>query len=286
MPVKDYYKILGVSENATEEEIKKAYRKLAKQYHPDMNPGDKTAEAKFKEINEANEVLSNKEKRARYDQMRKYSESGFDFSSFGRGAGAGTGYQGKYQGINFDFSDIFSDLFSGKQRGFSSDISDIFDMFFDFGRERKKQRYYEDNEEYQKNLDITTRVNLKSDIAKKGGNIILKFPREEVCSRCNGSGVETTSAQSTCSMCGGRGMVQFSQGGFIISKTCPRCGGRGVYGIPCKKCNGKGEETNEIKLKINIPKGIKSGTKLRIKNQGKMDENGRRGDLYVIVNLK
>ncbi len=278
MPIKDYYKILGVNENATEDEIKKAFRKLAKQYHPDMNPGDKSAEAKFKEINEAHEVLSNKEKRAKYDQMRKYSSSGFDFSSFGRG-------QGSPYESNFDFSDLFSDIFSGRKRtGFTSDISSIFDMFFDFGRGKSKTGFYED-EGTKKNLDITTRIKLKSEIAKKGGEIIIKFPREEKCERCSGSGFEKTSDSQICPMCGGGGMLQFSQAGFIISKTCPRCGGRGKTTIACRNCGGSGLGTKTAKIKVKIPPGIKNNTKLRIKNQGNSDNSGRRGDLYVIVNI-
>ncbi len=278
MPVKDYYKILGVNENATEDEIKKAFRKLAKQYHPDMNPGDKSAEAKFKEINEAHEVLSNKEKRARYDQMRKYSDSGFDFS-YAKRPGQSYNYQG-----NFDFSDIFSDLFSGKRKtGFTSDISSIFDMFFDFGESKRKTRFYDDEKE---NLDLTTKINLKSDIAKKGGEIILKFQRLEKCEKCDGTGSEKIHFDEVCPMCGGKGLIEFSQGGFIISKTCPRCGGRGKATKVCKNCGGNGLETKEAKIKLKIPANIKNNTKLRIKNQGNSDTEGRRGDLYVIINIK
>ncbi len=279
MPIKDYYKILGVNENATEDEIKKAFRKLAKQYHPDMKPGDKSAESKFKEINEAHEVLSNKEKRMKYDQMRKYSSSGFDFSSSGKRQG--TTYES-----NFDFSDLFSDIFSGRKKtGFTSDISSVFDMFFDFGRGKSRTGFYED-EETQKNLDIITRINLKSEIAKKGGEIIIKFPREEKCDRCSGSGFEKVSDNQICPMCGGSGMLQFSQAGFMISKTCPRCGGRGKVSIPCRNCGGSGLETKTVKIRVKIPANIKNNTKLRIKNQGNSDISGRRGNLYVIVNVK
>lgn len=279
MPIKDYYKILGVNENATEEEIKKAFRKLAKQYHPDMNPGDKSAEAKFKEINEAHEVLSNKEKRAKYDQMRKYSSSGFDFSSAGRQGFGSAGYD------NFDFSDLFSDIFSGRKKtGFTSDISSIFDMFFDFGGSGSKRETFYENEE--KNLDITTRINIKPDLAKKGGEIILKFNRDEKCDRCNGSGFEKTSGNEICPMCNGKGMIQFSQAGFVISKTCPRCGGRGRTTITCRNCKGQGTETQIAKIKVKIPANIKNNTKLRIKGQGNSDASGRRGDLYIVINIK
>ncbi|MCX8094477.1 MAG: DnaJ domain-containing protein [Candidatus Goldbacteria bacterium] len=280
MPVKDYYKILGVKENATDEEIKKAFRNLAKQYHPDANPGNKQAEEKFKEINEAYEVLSNKQKRAQYEQLRNAQARGFDFSNMG----GGTDFS-SFGG--FDFTNIFSDLFSGKRTKTSGGFEDIFDMFFS-KRDRGFSTSYDEDSYGEKGTDVTVRIEIPFALALEGGETIIKVPRTVDCGRCNATGVEPGSSIIVCPMCSGTGQLQYSQGGFIISKICPRCGGKGKQPKQyCRQCNGSGvvEEIKQIRVKI--PAGVKDGDKIKIKEQGNMNSsNKRRGDLYVIFAVK
>lgn len=281
MPVKDYYKILGVRENASDEEIKKAFRNLAKQYHPDANPGNKQAEEKFKEINEAYEVLSNKQKRAQYEQLRNAQARGFDFSNMGAGNTDFSSFGG------FDFTNIFSDLFSGRKSKTGSGFEDIFDMFFS-KRDRGFSTYYDEDSYGEKGTDITVRIEIPFALALEGGETIIKVPRTIDCSRCNATGVEPGSSIVVCPMCGGRGTLQYSQGGFVISKVCPRCSGKGKMPKQyCRQCNGTGvvEEIKQIKIKI--PAGVKDGDKIKIKEQGNMNSsNKKRGDLYVLFAVK
>lgn len=280
MPVKDYHKILGVREDASDAEIKKAFRALAKQYHPDTNPGNKQAEEKFKEINEAYEVLSNKQKRAQYEQLKNAQARGFDFSQSGSGAGFSS------SGV-FDFTNIFSDLFSGRENRKSGGFEDIFDMFFSKGGRGFSTSYDEDSYG-ERGTDVTVRIEIPFALALEGGETIIKVPRTVDCLRCNATGVEPGSAIVVCPMCGGKGSLQYSQGGFIISKVCPRCGGKGKQPKQyCKQCKGSGtiEEIRQIRVKI--PAGVKDGDKIRIKEQGNMNSsNKKRGDLYVIFAVK
>jgi len=287
MPIKDYYKTLGVSEKATEQEIKTAFRKLAKEYHPDRNPGNKAAEARFKEISEANEALSNKDKRAKYDQMKTAQASGFDFSNYsGRQPGAGSAYQG-----NVDMSDIF-EMFSGRKgkgasQGFGG-VGDIFDMFINRGnRNPFGAEGYEDIEEEEAS-DVTVRIKIPFELAFKGGETIIKVPHHVACSKCDGSGNEPGYGAQPCPMCKGQGAIQFSQGGYIISKVCPRCSGRGQSaGRACSVCQGTGEEHETSKIRVKIPEGAYDGMKIRSKGHGNENpETKARGDLYVIFNIK
>lgn len=279
MPVKDYYKILGVREDATDAEIKKAFRNLAKQYHPDINPGNKQAEEKFKEINEAYEVLTNKQKREQYEQLRNAQARGFDFSQ----AGSGTDFS-SFGG--FDFTNIF-DFFSGRKRKTSGGFENIFDMFFS-KRDRGFSTSYDENSYGEKGTDITVRVEIPFALAMEGGEMIVKVPRTVDCFRCNGTGVEPGSPIVVCPMCGGKGTLEYSQGGFIISKVCPRCSGKGK--LPkqyCRQCNGAGTIEEIKKIRIKIPAGVKNGDKIKIKEQGNMNStNKKRGDLYVIFAVK
>jgi len=303
VPVKDYYNILGVSKGASENEIKSAYRKLAKKYHPDLNPGNKQAEEKFKEINEAYEVLTDKDKKWKYEQLRDAEAKGYDFSNFRPGAGGGgAGWQGFSPGgrggAQFDMSDILGDLFSGRgqRQGQTQDFGgfgDIFDMFFGSGAQGARSRYSgfenEDVEEDdQVSGDVTVRMKIPLELSLKGGEAIVNVPRMETCGECEGSGVEAGAKVSVCQTCGGRGTIQFSQGGFIINKTCPRCGGKGTLTTkPCKKCGGSGTIEEIKKIKIKIPEGIKDGTKIKIKNQGhNRPHQDLRGDLYVIFKVE
>lgn len=284
MPLKDYYKTLGVSEKASDADIKSAFRKLAKEYHPDRNPGNRDAEAKFKEINEAHEHLSNKEKRARYDQMKDAAARGYDFSGMGGGARPGQGGYTQYNG-NVDMSDIF-EMFSGKkgaggfQGGFGGGLGDIFDMFMNQGRGAQQE------EAPQISPDVTVRIVIPFNLALNGGETIIKVPRQGACAHCSGTGSESGSGSQVCPMCSGRGMIQFAQGNYILSKTCPRCGGRGrIAGAECRQCNGTSVNEETAKIRVKIPEGTENGLKIKIKGQGN-EINGKKGNLFVIFNVK
>jgi len=277
--MKDYYKILGVSENASDDEIKKAYRKLAKKYHPDVNSGDKHAEAKFKEVSEAHDTLSDKNKRSQYDQMRKY---GAGFGGF-EGARPGGGFRGG-QGVRFeDLSSIF-----GQSGGFGS-FADIFSSIFGDniggfgGLGGFKQQFGP-----RKGTDLYTDVVIPFATAVKGGKAKLRLNTTESCPVCNGSGVKPGSSQTTCPDCGGRGTITFTQGNFAVSRPCPRCLGHGVIsGDPCGNCRGSGSITRPRTVTIKIAPGTENRTKIRLKGLGNPGTNGGPpGDLYLRVTVK
>jgi molecular chaperone DnaJ len=243
----DFYDILGVTRSATEEEIKKAYRKLALTYHPDRNHGDKEAEEKFKEINQAYEILGDPEKRARFDQFGSTDQSG-SFYDFGFGR-------------NFDdiFGDLFSDFFGGTQRK--------------RGRKGEDLRY---------NLEI------EFEDAVFGVEKELEIPKETRCPVCGGSKLEPGFQPVICKSCSGKGQVRYSQGFFTINKTCEYCGGEGhVIKNPCKSCKGKGFIRTKRNLKINVPAGVDTGTRLKVRGEGVQGHNDTvAGDLYVVLKVK
>ena len=245
---RDYYEVLGVSRQATDDEIKKAYRTLAKKYHPDLNPGDKEAEAKFKEAGEAYEVLSNAEKRRRYDQ---FGFAGVD-PSYAAGAG-GYGGAGGAQGFGFDdIGDIFESFFGGG--GFSG--------FGGSTRTRNPNAPIKGS-----NVEITIPLSFME--AVKGCQKTITIKRLEVCSDCGGTGAEKGSAMETCPDCHGSGQVTVQQrtpfGVMQTVRTCPHCGGKGrIIKNPCKKCGGKGRVRVTRKLDINIPAGIDDGQTLDV----------------------
>jgi molecular chaperone DnaJ len=280
-----------VTEKAGAEEIKKAYRTLAKKYHPDANPGNKEAEEKFKEINEANEVLSDNDKRSKYDQVKDASARGYDFSQRG-GARPGANPRGYSTGGEFDFGDIFSG--GGRQgAGMGQDtgggFEDIFDMFFNQGPKRGFSQEADPVEgRGEKGQDVTVRIDIPFSLAMEGGETIIKVPRAVDCQRCRGTGSEPGAKIEACPSCGGEGTMHFSQGGFMINKTCPRCGGKGTITTEhCRVCGGSGE-THEIKkIRIFIPIGAADGDKIRVKGEGNMRSwNKQRGDLYVIFKVE
>ncbi|MCF8000323.1 MAG: molecular chaperone DnaJ [Halanaerobiales bacterium] len=254
---KDYYDILGVSKDASQKEIKKAYRKLAKKYHPDTNDGDEKSSEKFKEISEAYEILSDPEKRKRYDQ---YGHSGIGEDDF-----------------NFD------DFARGGFGGFE----DIFDMFFGGGRGGRSRRRGP-----QRGRDLQYKLQISFEEAAFGAEKQITIPRTEVCPECDGSGAESSSDVKTCPKCNGQGQIRVTQqtpfGRFAQTKTCDRCGGSGeIVKNPCSNCNGTGKVQRRRQLTINIPAGVNDGSKLRMAGEGEAGEKGAAsGDLYIIIQVQ
>jgi len=252
---KDYYEILGVNKNATDAELKKAYRKLAMQYHPDRNPGNTEAENKFREISEAYRILSDGTKRAQYDQYgRVFDENGGGFG------GGGGGFSGET---------IFEEFFG-----------DVFGDFFGSTGNTKRTRRPQKGRSIQIDIDITFME------AAFGCDKELEVPKTENCSRCEGSGAEPEGME-TCSTCGGRGTIQRRQGLFAISTTCNNCGGTGqVIKEVCTECKGAGTHRTKNKINIKIPAGVESGMTLRVGGKGDDGMNGGpAGDLYVEINV-
>ncbi len=264
---RDYYEVLGVNKGASDDEIKKAYRKTAKKYHPDLNPDNPEAEAKFKECNEAYEVLSDPDKKARYDQ---FGHAGVD-PNFGAGNGFGGGFGGDGFGFDgdIDLGDIFSSFFGG---GFGGG-----------GRNPNAP---------QRGRDIQSSVSLTFEEAAKGCKKTIEVMRVMDCSECGGSGSAKGSSPQTCPDCGGRGVVSVQQrtplGVMSTQRTCSRCGGTGkIITNPCSKCNGKGKVRMKKKIDINIPAGIDNNQVVNVRGFGNDGSNGGpAGDLKVVVNIK
>ncbi len=260
---RDYYDVLGVNKGASDDEIKKAYRKVAKQYHPDLHPGDKEAEAKFKEANEAYEILSDSTKRSQYDQ--------FGHAAFEQG-GAG-GYGGGFSGFeDFDISDIFGSFFGGG-----------------FGGSRRSSRQ---NNGPRRGGDISERIVLTFEEAAFGVKKQIKIYRVEDCDECKGLGTKEKDGKKTCPACGGSGQVKNVQrspfGQFVNVTTCRNCNGTGqVITNPCSKCKGKGKVKKARNVDINIPAGIDSGETVSFRGLGDFGHNGGpKGDLLVTVVIK
>lgn len=265
MAKRDYYEVLGVPRGASKDDIKKAYRKVAVANHPDRNPGDKTAEERFKEATEAYEVLADDSKRQAYDQ--------FGFAGVEGMAGAGAGAQG-YSHAFHDFEDIFGDL-----GGFGS----IFDQFFGGGRRRGGRR-----ESVQRGSDLRYDLSIAFKDAVFGTKAEVSYPKEISCDRCSGSGSEPGSGSKTCPTCGGAGQVRRSSGFFSIASTCPTCNGEGtIVEKPCAKCGGSGLLKKNQKINVTIPAGVEDGRRIRIPEQGDAGpRGGPPGDLYVVIRVK
>ena len=257
MAKRDYYEVLGVNKNATDEEIKKAYRKIAMANHPDTHPDDKDAEERFKEASEAYEILSNKEKRANYDQF------GF--------AGVEGGAQG-YQNVYRDFSDIFG----------VGGFGDIFETFFGGGASSRRQGGAA-GAQRGSSLQYNVTVDFKD--AAFGTKVDVSYSHDEVCDTCGGTGGTGT---RTCPSCGGRGQVTRGNGFFQMASTCPSCGGTGrVIDNPCSSCHGSGVKRKQEKLSVSIPQGSDNGTKLVLRGKGNAGKNGGpAGDLIIYVNVR
>ncbi|NND69670.1 MAG: molecular chaperone DnaJ [Halioglobus sp.] len=251
MSKRDYYEVLGVSKSTDEKEIKKAYRRVAMKYHPDRNPDDPDADAKFKEATEAYEVLADKEKRAAYDQ---FGHAGVD-PNMGGGFGAGGG----------SFSDIFGDVFG--------------DIFGGGGRGRGGP---------QRGSDLRYTLDISLEDAVRGTTVEIRVPTLNTCDTCDGSGAKPGTSPTTCGTCGGAGQVRMQQGLFQVQQTCPSCRGRGrTITDPCTTCHGQGRTEKNKTLSVKVPPGVDTGDRIRLSGEGEAGpEGGPPGDLYVQMSVK
>ena len=250
MAKRDYYEVLGVSRNATDSELKKAYRRLAMKHHPDRNEGNTSAEKKFKEAKEAHDILSDERKRAAYDQ---FGHAGVDNS-----AGPGPGGAG----VGDIFDSVFGDIFGGGARG---------------GR----QRVY-------RGADLRYDLELSLEDAVSGTTIKIRIPKLVECNGCGGSGAKKGSTPATCPTCSGQGQVRMQQGFFSLQQTCPQCRGQGkIIKDPCSQCRGQGRVKDTKTISVKVPPGVDNGDRIRLSNEGEAGENGGpSGDLYVHVNVR
>ena len=253
MAKRDYYEVLGVEKSAAADDIKKAYRKLAMKYHPDRNPDDKAAEEKFKEANEAYEVLSDEDKRAAYD---RHGHAGVDPNM---GAGGGFGGGGNFSDI---FGDVFGDIFGG-------------------GGARGGQRS-------NRGSDLRYTLELDLEEAVRGTTVQIRVPKLSTCEVCDGSGAKPGTSVDTCRTCGGQGQVRVQQGFFSMAQTCPTCRGRGkTIKDPCNACHGQGRVEKTKTLEVKIPAGVDTGDRIRLSGEGEAGVNGGpAGDLYVQVAVR
>lgn len=255
MSQRDYYEILGVARNASETDIKKAYRKLAMKYHPDRNPGDKSAEEKFKDAQQAYEILTNPQKRAAYDQ---FGHAGVDPSA---GVGAGPWGAAGPGGFSDIFSDVFGDIFGGGRRG---------------------------GTRVHRGADLRYGLSLTLEQAVRGTTTQIRVPALEVCDACHGTGARAGTSPSTCPTCGGHGQVRMQQGFFSIQQTCPSCRGTGkVIADACRECHGEGRVKHTKTLSVKVPAGVDDGDQIRLAGEGEAGEQGGpAGDLYVEIRIK
>lgn len=269
--IKDLYKVLGVSESVTKDEIDKAFRRLAIKYHPDKNKGNKRAEERFKEINEAHQILSDNEKRRQYDFMRKNpygAMHGFDTEGFGAGP----------QGFKFNGED-FGNIFGGL-----GGLGDIFDFFTTSQRKSSRRGMSSP----LRGEDVVISATIPFRMAAEGGKHTVTFSRTETCQSCSGTGAERGSKATKCPRCEGTGTILVSQGAFGVSRPCPDCMGTGTrITHPCRECRGKGKVQTPRSITVKIPAGIKDGQKIRLAGEGEAGRNGGpNGDLFIQVNVE
>lgn len=260
MSKRDFYEVLGVDKNANEQEIKKAYRKLAMKYHPDRNQDDPQAEEKFKEASLAYEVLSDAQKRSAYDRM--------GHAAFENGMGGGGGFGGG------NFHDIFGDLFGGGRAG---GFGDMFGDMFGGGRSSRQRR----------GADLRYVAELSLEEAVNGVKKEITFTAPAPCEICNGKGTKNPEDIVTCTTCGGHGVVRMQQGFFAVQQTCPHCGGSGKQiKNPCGDCHGSGVKDKSRTLEVTIPAGVDNGDRVRLSGEGEAIQGGESGDLYVEIRVK
>jgi|SRR5579862_2216025 len=269
MTKRDYYEVLGVARGASEEELKKAYRKLALKYHPDKNPDNKEAEEKFKELGEAYEVLTDQQKRAAYDR--------FGHAAFGPGMGGGAAHQ---SGGFHDPFEVFRDVFGGTGGGI---FDDFIEQAFGGGAGGRRSR---DGAQRGNDLRYDLEINLED--AAHGAETEIAFAKPDTCPECHGRGTAEGGKSETCPTCRGQGQVAHSRGFFTVASTCPRCNGTGqVLTNPCKGCGGEGRVQHRTKIKVRIPAGIEDGSRLRSSGNGEAGvRGGPAGDLYVVVHVR
>ena len=263
MSKRGYYDILGVNKGASDDELKKAYRRLAMKYHPDRNPDDKSAEAQFKEVKEAYEILTDSNKRAAYDQ---HGHAGVDPSMGGHGGFGGGGAGG------FDFGNIFEEIFRGGGGGGGG--------FGGGGRGGRSQVY--------RGADLRYDLEISLEEAAKGTQTRIRIPSETNCVTCKGSGAKPGTSAKTCGTCKGSGQVRMQQGFFSVQQSCPHCHGSGqVIEDPCTDCHGRGRKRENKTLEIKIPAGVNEGDRIRLSGEGEAGVNGGpSGDLYVQISLR
>jgi len=266
----DYYSVLGVSRNAKEAEIKKTYRRMARKNHPDVNPGDKTAEERFKRIQEAYDVLSDPKKRAVYDQYGFYSEN-FKEQSGGQGRGFSEGFP-----RGFDFSGV-----DFEESGQSSSFRDIFSEYFGGGSARSRSAGPAKGEDLEQHLNISFIESIR------GLSTLMVLNRSNTCSACDGSGMDRQSGQKTCSKCQGTGQEARSHGFMRFSGPCRVCGGTGRIGDRCKTCGGSGSLPFQETITVRIPPGVANGFRMRVPNKGNAGRSGGPpGDLFLIISVR
>jgi molecular chaperone DnaJ len=274
---KDYYQILDVPEAASPDDIKKAYRRLAKKYHPDANPNDPNAADRFKDVGEAYAVLSDAEKRGQYDRMRKMGPfGGFGFGGRGGPGGAAGGPgAGAAEEVRFTMDDL----------GDIGGLGDLFSSFFDRGRRRGTRR---EGGSATRGRDVEYIVELGFETAARGGRISIDVPMTDDCAACTGTGNAPGSRPRACTECGGKGTISFGQGGFAVSRPCPACLGRGqVPSDPCRACGGSGQIRTTRTILLSVPAGVDSGSKMRLSGQGERGPAGSpAGDLLITFKVK
>jgi molecular chaperone DnaJ len=293
-PTKDYYSLLGVKKTASADEIRKAFRKLARKYHPDVNPGDKKAEEKFKEISEANDILSDPKKRKIFDQFGFYSDQidpaaaeaaargggGFRTGGFPGAGGARTQQEVPFDFEGFDFSDYAAGRGgeTGGQSGSTwGNMRDIFSNMFSQGNKQKPGPQPGTDLEYQVDVDFWTSI--------RGGNVRLQIMRQDVCPTCRGKG--TTGAPITCPECHGTGQIQQTGGRMRFNTQCPRCGGTGKIETPCPTCHGEGTISRADNVEMRLKPGTRDGQRIRLAGKGNAGVNGGApGDLYLIIKVE
>ncbi len=272
-----YYEVLTVERTVTTEELKKVYRKLAVKYHPDKNPGDKSAEEKFKEVGEAYEVINDPDKRAAYD---RFGHAAFASGGAPRGGGGGGG------GFHDPF-DIFREAFGGASGGGGGGVGGIFEQFFGGGGGNAGGGRG-DRESRQRGSDLRYDMQITLEEAAAGAEKEIEVSKLDGCTSCKGTGAEPGSRVVSCNGCAGRGQVVSSRGFFQVSQTCPRCRGTGqTVERPCGKCKGEGRAEQATRIKLKIPAGIEDGSRLRSSGNGEAGiRGGARGDLYVVIHIK